>query len=141
MKPKTPKCNPIGWIWIEMCAFGCEADRIQCLELLKAGYAHPFKKFFLKHAHNKLWFRVRQMERKDIAWLNGRAPNHCTRLLQWLRDSKRNDEKLRARMGWPIASVGSGTESPMEDSASRNIAVQRMAPLGRPDRRPPLARV
>ena len=74
MKPKTPKCNPIGWVWIEMCAFGSEADRVQCLELLKAGYAYPFKKFFLKHAHDKVWFRVRQRERNNIAWLNGTVP-------------------------------------------------------------------
>ena len=139
MKPRTPKCNPIGWVWIEMCAFESETDRLQCLELLQAGYAYPFKKFFLKHAHDKVWFRVRQRERSNIAWLNGAAPNHCTRLLQWLRDSKRNDERFRARMGWPIASAGSGTASPVDASACRNIAVQRIAPDGQPGRRPPVA--
>lgn len=100
MKPKTLKCNPIGWVWVEMHAFHCEADRLRCLELLKAGYAHPFKRFFVKHAHEKLWFRVRQRERKDIAWLNGPAPNHCTRLLEWLSDSQRAEETFRARLGW-----------------------------------------
>ena len=139
MKPKTPKCNPIGWVWIEMCAFDSEADRVQCLELLKAGYAYPFKKFFLKHAHDKVWFRVRQRERNNIAWLNGTAANHCTRLLQWLRDSKGNDEMFRAKMGWPIVSAVSATESTVDASASPNIAVQRIVPDRRPDRRPPFA--
>ena len=134
MKPKTPKCNPIGWVWIEMCGFESEQDRMQCIELLKGGYAHPFKKFLLKHAYDKIWFRVRQKDRKDAAWLNGPVPNHCTRLLQWLRDSKQHDDEFRVTMGWPVGtgrhSSGEPARSGPGDSAGERIESSSNRPLG-----------
>jgi len=103
MKSKTPKGNPIGWVWVEMRGFESEAERLECLQLLKAGYTHPFKRFLLRVAYDKIWFRVRQSDKNNVAWLNGAFPNHCTRVLCWLRDSKRHDEEFRRSMGWPDA--------------------------------------
>src|SRR5208337_3351163 len=101
MKPKTPKCNHLGWVWIELRGFQSAVDQQLCLQLLKEGHAHPFKRFLLKVAYGKIWFRVRQRDSRNIAWLNGPAPNHCSRLLRWLKDSRRHDEAFRLSMGWP----------------------------------------
>ena len=143
MKPKTPKCNPVGWVWIEMCGFESEEDRLLCVQLLNLGHAYPFKRFFLRHAYGKIWFRVRQRDRRDIAWLNGPAPNHCTRLLQWLRDSKRHEEEFRLKMGWPIAADTCLGDEPschqaLGASATREIAFQRLEPGAQTqDQQPP----
>ena len=125
MQPKSPKCNPLGWVWVEMHGFESENDRLQCLQLLGEGRAHPFKKFLLRLAYGKIWFRVRQSDRRNIAWLNGPAPNHCTRLLQWLRESKQQDDEFRTRMGWPIAvAARPADDAPSENRHGEPVTVQ-----------------
>ena len=125
MKSKTPKGNPIGWVWIEMRGFKSKEERLECLQLLKAGYTHPFKRFLLRVAYDKIWFRVRQRDKNNVAWLNGAFPNHCTRVLGWLSDSKRHDEEFRRSMGWPTEAGERLLDEPTGTSPTDSAEIAR----------------
>jgi hypothetical protein len=56
---KTASNNEKNGTWVEMTGFKSERDRLKCLELLKAGYEHEFRKSLLRRADGKIWFLVR----------------------------------------------------------------------------------
>jgi hypothetical protein len=59
MKAKKTAAKTSNDTWVEMTGFKSEKDRLKCLELLKAGYEHEFRKSLLRRAEGKIWFLVR----------------------------------------------------------------------------------
>jgi len=59
MKSKKATAKNTNGTWVEMTGFKSEKDRLRCLELLKAGYEHEFRKSLLRRADGKIWFLVR----------------------------------------------------------------------------------
>jgi hypothetical protein len=59
MKAKKTASKSANGTWVEMTGFKSEKDRLKCLELLKAGHEHEFRKSLLRRADGKIWFLVR----------------------------------------------------------------------------------
>jgi hypothetical protein len=101
MKAKKTASKQSNGTWVEMTGFKSEKDRLRCLDLLKAGYEHEFRKSLLRRADGKLWFLVRDTTftgrprtareiKTGIADVNRKGgENMCQRLLGMLRADQR----------------------------------------------------
>ena len=106
MTAKKTASKKSNGTWVEMTGFKSEKDRLKCLELLKAGHAHDFRKSLLKRSEGKLWFLVRETTftgrqrtareiKHAIADVNRKgAENLCLRLLAMLRADQRKTWSL-----------------------------------------------